>query len=198
VRHAIEQLLPVVNASKAPPANNIPVFQANMGAPQQQVLEIRIAVPDNRIGRVIGRGGETIKRISDESGARLQIERESNEVSAKGDASQLEIARMLIHDIVTAPVRQAPAPGAGAGTSGEGKPEYVVIEIDSQGQEGRIIGRGGENIRSMAMTSGAKIQIDKETKMIKISGFKDKVETAKHMLEAFMADYVPRDQQQYQ
>ena len=105
---------------------------------------------------------------------------------------------MLIHDIVTAPVRQAPAPGAGAGTSGEGKPEYVVIEIDSQGQEGRIIGRGGENIRSMAMTSGAKIQIDKETKMIKISGFKDKVETAKHMLEAFMADYVPRDQQQYQ
>ena len=50
----------------------------------------------------------------------------------------------------------------------------------------------------MAMTSGAKIQIDKETKMIKISGFKDKVETAKHMLEAFMADYVPRDQQQYQ
>ena len=198
VRHAIEQLLPVVNASKAPPANNIPVFQANMGAPQQQVLEIRIAVPDNMIGRVIGRGGETIKRISDESGARLQIERESNEVSAKGDASQLEIARMLIHDIVTAPVRQAPAPGAGAGTSGEGKPEYVVIEIDSQGQEGRIIGRGGENIRSMAMTSGAKIQIDKETKMIKISGFKDKVETAKHMLEAFMADYVPRDQQQYQ
>ena len=47
----------------------------------------------------------------------------------------------------------------------------------------------------MAVTSGAKIQIDKETKMIKISGFKDKVETAKHMLETFMADYVPRDQQ---
>ena len=193
VRHAIEQLLPVVNTTKAP-AGGVPVYQANMGAPQQQVLEIRIAVPDNMIGRVIGRGGETIKRISDESGARLQIERESNEVSAKGDASQLEIARMLIHDIVTAPVRQTLAAGA-AGASGEAKPEYVVIEIDSQGQEGRIIGRGGENIRSMAMTSGAKIQIDKETKMIKISGFKDKVETAKHMLEAFMADYVPRDQQ---
>lgn len=114
VRHAIEQLLPVVNASKAPPANNIPVFQANMGAPQQQVLEIRIAVPDNMIGRVIGRGGETIKRISDESGARLQIERESNEVSAKGDASQLEIARMLIHDIVT----RAGSTSAGAGRRG--------------------------------------------------------------------------------
>jgi len=192
VRHAIEQLLPVVNVTKA--SQGIPASQANAGAPQQQVLEIRIAVPDNMIGRVIGRGGETIKRISDESGARLQIERESNEVSAKGDASQLEIARMLIHDIVTAPVRQASAAGA-AGASGEGKPEYVVIEIDSQGQEGRIIGRGGENIRSMAVTSGAKIQIDKETKMIKISGFKDKVETAKHMLETFMADYVPRDQQ---
>lgn len=144
---------------------------------------------------------KTIKRISDESGARLQIERDANEVSAKGDASQLEIARMLIHDIVTAPIRQATTTATTtvfAERESEAKPEYTIIEIDSQGQEGRIIGRGGENIRNMAMTSGAKIQIDKETKMIKISGFKEKVETAKHMLETFMAEYVPRDQQQQQ
>ena len=201
VRRAIEQLLPVVNATtKAQQqTSSVPVYQATM-PPQQQKLEIRIAVPENMIGRVIGKGGETIKRISDESGARLQIERESNEVSAKGDASQLEIARMLIHDIVTAPARQSnattSAAASGEGGAGGVKPEWVTIEIDSQGQEGRIIGRGGENIRSMAVTSGAKIQIDKETKMVKISGFKDKVGTAKHMLEKFMADYVPKDPQQ--
>ena len=109
---------------------------ANVGAPQQ-VFEIRIAVPNNMIKRVIARGGETIKRISDECGARLQIEREPNEVSAKGDTSQLEIARMLIHDIVTAPVRQT-SPAGAAGAAGDRKPEYIIIVLDSQGQEGRI------------------------------------------------------------
>ena len=58
-----------------------------------------------------------------------------------------------------------------AATSGQ-----TTTEIPAQGQEGRIIGKGGENIRALSTQTGAKITIIKETGMVRVSGDADKVE----------------------
>ena len=45
-----------------------------------------VPVPMEMIGRVIGRGGETIRRLQEESGARMQVERDLGRVMIKGGA----------------------------------------------------------------------------------------------------------------
>lgn len=57
-------------------APGIPLPEAGQGDPTNQVTTKTIFVPDEEVGRVIGKGGSTIRHIQDLSSAHLDIAKE--------------------------------------------------------------------------------------------------------------------------
>jgi far upstream element-binding protein len=143
-------------------------------APRQDANKAEILVPVQAadFGKIIGRGGETIRRLQEESGVRMQVDRPNSQVVISGDPSGCEVARTLLQEVID--------------TSSEPASAVTTTEISAQGQEGRIIGKGGENIKSMAEQTGAKIVIVKETGMVRISGSQDNVQAAIDTVNAFI------------
>jgi len=117
----------------------------------------KIAV--NNIGRLIGKGGETISRLRDESGAEIDIpERGSgNKVTVKGTAEAVASALALIKEEIGDDVSEKPAFSS-------------TIRVNNVG---RLIGKGGETIRRLS-EGGAKIDTPKQRKavgnVVKVSG----------------------------
>lgn len=68
--------------------------------------EERLQVPVNRVGMVIGKGGETIRSINQQSGAHCEIDRNGPQdgperiFSIRGNRSQIEHAKSLIMEKV--------------------------------------------------------------------------------------------------
>lgn len=117
----------------------------------------KIAV--NNIGRLIGKGGETINRLRDESGAEIDIpERGSGKsVTVKGTAEAVASALALIKEEIGDDVSEKPAFSS-------------TIRVNNVG---RLIGKGGETIRRLS-EGGAKIDTPKQRKavgnVVKVSG----------------------------
>lgn len=140
--------------------------------------EMHIPVDMANVGRIIGRGGETIRRLSEESGARLQIERELGRVLIRGDHEACVRAKELIIDLMNDPN----PPGATQKSTND----YVKHEMPAEGCEGKIIGKGGESIRELCQRTGAKIQIDKELGTVSIAGKKENVDIAIATVQAII------------
>lgn len=151
------------------------------GATYQPKEEMRLPVDMANVGKIIGRGGETIRRLSEESGARLQIERESGTVLIKGSDQACVRAKELILDIMNDP-NPPGAPGGGSRTQND----FVKHEMNAEGCEGKIIGKGGESIRELCQRTGAKIQIDKELGTVSIQGKKENVDIAIATVQAII------------
>lgn len=121
--------------------------------------EVSQKIAVNNIGRIIGKGGETIARIRDESGADIDIpERGSgNKVTVKGTAEAVASAIALIKEEIGDDVSDKPAFSS-------------TIRVNNVG---RLIGKGGETIRRLS-EGGAKIDTPKERKavgnVVKVSG----------------------------
>ncbi|KAK8591818.1 hypothetical protein V6N13_031844 [Hibiscus sabdariffa] len=71
--------------------------------------QIEIQVPNEKVGLIIGRGGETIKGLQTRSGARIQLipqhlpegdGSKERTVRVTGDKKQIEIAREMIKDVM--------------------------------------------------------------------------------------------------
>ena len=149
-----------------------------VGAPATAAPQTEVFVPveSTDFGKIIGRGGDTIRRLQEESGARMQVDRPNSGVLITGDASGCEVARTLLQEVLDAQDDRGGGPSS----------SIISIEIDAQGQEGRIIGKGGENIRSLSQQTGAKLQIIKETGMLKISGTQDVIDEAVRVVNEFI------------
>jgi len=174
------------------------------GGSAGQSVELDVPVPPDMLGRVIGRGGETIRRLQEESGARIQVERDANRVMIRGGADAAQRARELVLDIVNTPPGQASAAGI--------KNDYIKHVMPAGGCEGKIIGKGGDSIRELCMRTGAKIQIDKDQATVTIQGKQEQVDAAIELVQAIIDEgpqiymrpggnpgeesrpYVPRDQ----
>lgn len=116
------------------------------------------------VGAVIGRGGSTIKSIQAESGAKLDIEKDSGVVKVSGSADQIAAAKALIAEAVDGPKPEATA----------------TIQVGDKG--GTVIGRGGENIRKVQEQSGARVDMEKGSGEVKISGSKAQVAKAQELI----------------
>eukprot|EP00124_Ichthyophonus_hoferi_P001540 Ihof_evm10s82 gene=Ihof_evmTU10s82 len=179
-------------------------------------------VPAHMAGLIIGRGGETIRRIQDQSGARVQITPESNtpnrRISITGTPANIARARDLISDVMEGE-RRGSGPGGphsfsgppigGMGGGAEGI-ERVEIETPRH-KVGLIIGRGGEKIRELEERTGARIQIaqdnpnSQDMKLATITGPRAAVEHAKKLIETILKEsdrfhdgpgYDPRDRRE--
>merc|ERR1712224_412100 len=121
--------------------------------------EVSQKIAVNNVGRIIGRGGETIARIRDESGAEIDIpERGSgNKVTVRGTAEAVASAIALIKEEIGDDVSDKPAFSS-------------TIRVNNVG---RLIEKGGETIRRLS-EDGAKIDTPKQRKAVgnvmKVSG----------------------------
>ncbi len=84
------------------------------GAGASRVVEC----PKNLVGRVIGKGGETIKTLQKQFGVSIQIEQNSMpcRITIAGPASVLAAAEKAVTDII-----EDRAQGAGGGFGGAGR-----------------------------------------------------------------------------
>ncbi|XP_064331060.1 tudor and KH domain-containing protein [Phalacrocorax carbo] len=145
-------------------------------------LEIEMRVPRAAVKSIIGRRGATIKRLSQETGAHIDVEREDEGEEAalliSGSPSQVCRAKAAIHQIVT-----------------ESTPVSEQLCVP-QRAVGRIIGRGGETVRGICRSSGAKVLCEREAdtgltpvKVIQLSGTRKEVAAAKKLImEKLMED----------
>ncbi|XVF63421.1 hypothetical protein PTKIN_Ptkin09bG0085900 [Pterospermum kingtungense] len=81
---------------------------------------IEIQVPNEKVGLIIGRGGETIKGLQTRSGARIQLIPQNlpegdgskeRTVKVTGDKKQIEIAQEMIKDVMNQTVRPSALSG---------------------------------------------------------------------------------------
>lgn len=88
----------------------------------EDVHEVQYTVPANKCGLVIGKGGEAIRQINQQSGAHVELSRAPppNPVEKvfiiRGNPQQIEHAQQLINERIG-----GPPPGA---TNGQGPPNY--------------------------------------------------------------------------
>ncbi|KAM6229116.1 LOW QUALITY PROTEIN: tudor and KH domain-containing protein [Spheniscus humboldti] len=144
-------------------------------------LEIKMR-PRAAVKSIIGRKGATIKKLSQETGARIDVEGEDEgEETAlliSGSPGQVCRAKAAVHQIVTESVPVS---------------EQLCVP---QRAVGRIIGRGGETVRGICRSSGAKVFCEREAdaglapvRVIQLSGTRKEVAAAKKLImEKLMED----------
>ncbi|KAK9697762.1 hypothetical protein RND81_08G059800 [Saponaria officinalis] len=164
----------------------------------------KIEIPNNKVGVLIGKSGDTIRFLQINSGAKIQITRDADAdpnattrtVEILGRPESLSKAERLIKDVIAeADAGGSPslvARGFSAALS-EGSTE---IEIPVPGDKvGLIIGRGGDTIRNLQTRSGARIQLipqnvpgeqQSKEKKVKITGDKRQVESARELIKEVM------------
>lgn len=144
--------------------------------------------PRSAMGRIIGKGGATIKDIREKSGAKIDAEDAQGdqcEFRISGKPSSVGAARKMIMDVID-------GKGGGKGVSGGDRggpdsmgPDDVTVNLDFPASAaGSIIGSKGANIMELRQMSGARIKVDKLVDRCKVvlTGPHDAVERAKTMI----------------
>ncbi|NXK49304.1 TDRKH protein, partial [Chauna torquata] len=147
-------------------------------------LEAEVRVPRVAVRSIIGRKGATIRKAStapgapglrQETGARIDLEEEDDGeeqvLLISGSPGQVCRAKAAVHQIVT-----------------ENAPVLEQLCVP-QRAIGRIIGRGGETVRSICRSTGAKVLCEREaeagltlTRLIRLSGTQQEVAAAKKLI----------------
>lgn len=169
--------------------------------------QFEMLIPGHKVGLVIGKGGETIKQLQAQTGAKMIIIQDSNDqadqkpLRISGPPESIEAAKAEVFKILnqndnrgmggargghSGPGRGRGGGGAGWPTGGPGdKTEYVMV---SSNKVGLVIGKGGETIKSINQSSGAHVEIDRNAppdaheKNFIIRGSAEAVERAKNMV----------------
>ncbi|XP_024388756.1 uncharacterized protein [Physcomitrium patens] len=139
----------------------------NQGGPHESR---KIEVPNSKVGLVIGKGGETIKYLQHQSGARIQVARDgesdprssTRQVELMGTPEQISRAEQLVKDVIAEASTGAPGGAFGGRSFGGHGGEQVQIKVPNN-KVGLIIGRGGETIKSLQSRSGARIQVQNDS-----------------------------------
>ncbi|KNA21144.1 hypothetical protein SOVF_045860 isoform C [Spinacia oleracea] len=157
----------------------------------------KIEVPNGRVGVIIGKAGDTIKNLQIQSGARIQVTRDSEHdpnlphrlVELMGNQDQIAKAEQLINEVLA----EADSGGPGSvsrrlpGASGS---EPCVLKVPNN-KVGLVIGKGGETIKNIQSRSGARVQViplhlppgdAPMERTVQIDGTAEQIEIAKQMV----------------
>uniref|UniRef100_A0A8C4F2U0 K Homology domain-containing protein n=1 Tax=Dicentrarchus labrax TaxID=13489 RepID=A0A8C4F2U0_DICLA len=146
-------------------------------------------VPDGMVGLIIGRGGEQINKIQQDSGCKVQIAHDSaglseRSVSLTGSPDAVQRAKALIDDIVSR--------GHESTNGQSGSMQEMIIPA---GKAGLIIGKGGETIKQLQERAGVKMILIQDgsqppniDKPLRIIGDPFKVQQAKEMVNEILRD----------
>uniref|UniRef100_A0A8C8RS86 Tudor and KH domain containing n=1 Tax=Pelusios castaneus TaxID=367368 RepID=A0A8C8RS86_9SAUR len=138
-------------------------------------IEIEMKIPQEAVKLIIGRQGTSIKQLRKKTGARIDVNTEDSGdervLLISGFPVQVCRAKAAIHQILAdnVPVSE----------------QFLV----PQRAVGRIIGRGGETVRAICRSSGARVVCEKETdnalcltRLISLTGTRKEVNAAKHLI----------------
>ncbi|KAG7599130.1 K Homology domain [Arabidopsis suecica] len=155
----------------------------------------RIDVPSSKVGTLIGKGGEMVRYLQVNSGAKIQIRRDAEAdpssalrpVEIIGTVACIEKAEKLINAVIA----EAEAGGVPA-LAARGVPEQMEIKVPND-KVGVIIGRGGETIKNMQTKSRARIQLipqnegdGSKERTVRISGDKRQIDIATALIKDVM------------
>nr|XP_020653942.1 tudor and KH domain-containing protein isoform X2 [Pogona vitticeps] len=141
----------------------------------EEEIEVEMKVPKEAVKILIGKHGAQIKKLRRDTHARIDVDvQESAEerlVRICGSPIEVCKAKAAIHQILA-----------------ESLPVVEKIQVP-QRAVGRIIGRGGETVRSICRSTGAKVECERETeaalsltRLITLSGTLKEVQAAKHLI----------------
>ncbi|KAI8530973.1 hypothetical protein RHMOL_Rhmol11G0101400 [Rhododendron molle] len=185
------------------PPSSIPVLYGYQG----QGASKKIEIPNGRVGVIIGKSGETIKYLQLQSGAKIQVTRDmeadpnspNRPVELTGTPEQIAKAEQLIQEVLS----EAEAGGSVGNrrVPGQLSGEQYVTKIPNN-KVGLVIGKGGETIKNMQATSGARIQViplhlppgDPSTeRTLQIDGTSEQIEAAKQLVNEVISQNRPRN-----
>ncbi|KAJ8398715.1 hypothetical protein AAFF_G00419120 [Aldrovandia affinis] len=155
------------------------------------------SVPDCMVGLIIGRGGEQINKIQQDSGCKVQIAPDSGclperSVSLSGSTDSIQKAKMLLDEIVS---RGRGTPPSSFHESTNGQSGSVQEMMIPAGKAGLIIGKGGETIKQLQERAGVKMiliqdgsQAPNMDKPLRIIGEPYKVQQARDLVQEILQD----------
>jgi len=143
---------------------------ANAGGGSQQARELdhpfimKLAIPNEKVGLVIGRAGSTIRMIQESSGATIQVPSAADTDNASqrtltigGNSPQvLEAAQLSISRTIQPSGSAATGAGGGPGP-GPGKSSHSYSLPDAC--TGLLIGKQGCTIKELQIQTGCRIQV---------------------------------------
>ncbi|KAL6771793.1 CRB1 [Auxenochlorella protothecoides x Auxenochlorella symbiontica] len=158
------------------------------GLTGEEEVQETMECPAGIVGRIIGRGGETIRALQSASQAHITVDQNFPEgqprkviISGTADAARRAVA--LIQELIVGEAGSAQAIiQRVCAENGIGKSHSFTVP---KGIVGRIIGRGGETIKQIQRASQATIQIDQggDPCNVTIAGQPAAAEAAKRMVE---------------
>eukprot|EP00064_Thunnus_orientalis_P010529 superscaffoldBa00001438_g10555 len=155
------------------------------------------SVPDSMVGLIIGRGGEQINKIQQESGCKVQIAPDSGglpdrSVSLTGSPESIQKAKMLLDEIVS---RGRGTPPSSYHESTNGQNGAVHEMMIPAGKAGLVIGKGGETIKQLQERAGVKMILIQDAsqgpnvdKPLRIIGDPYKVQKAQEMVQEILRE----------
>lgn len=165
-------------------------FPRGGGVPEEK---IEITIPHAVIGLVIGKGGENIKRIQNETGATVRVD--PNTIDEKGNKictitgtkQAVDEAHSQVANVIeNAATNKRPRMQVEGG-------EQYRMKIPAS-RTGAIIGKGGETIKQIKQQSGCDIELDKSAKecnpdesIFIIRGTQERISKARALIEARLA-----------
>ncbi|KAK6937968.1 K Homology domain, type 1 [Dillenia turbinata] len=171
-----------------------------------QTISRKMQVPNNKVGVLIGKAGDTIRYLQYNSGAKIQITRDADAdpystarpVELIGTLDSINRAEKLIKDVIAeADAGGSPslvARGFTAAQFGGSAGEQVEMQVPNE-KVGLIIGKGGETIKNLQTRSGARIQLipqhlaegdQSKERTVRICGDKKQIEVARDMIKDVM------------
>ncbi|KAL6512164.1 hypothetical protein OROGR_021761 [Orobanche gracilis] len=189
-----------------PREGDVPVYSTETRPGSDgQILSRKMEVPNDKVGVLIGKAGDTIRSLQDNSGAKIQIMRDADAdprsttrpLELVGTLEDINKAEKLIKDVIAeADAGGSPslvARGFNTAQAASGG-EQVEIQVPIE-KVGLIIGKGGETIRNLQTTSGARIQLlqqnlcdgeQSKERIVRITGNKKQIEIAREMIKDVM------------
>ncbi|XP_068108547.1 tudor and KH domain-containing protein isoform X3 [Hyperolius riggenbachi] len=140
-------------------------------------VELRMRIPQPEVERLMGNGEAASSRVMKETGARLEVTQVPDsdgflEVTIRGSSSQVHQAQQLISGILDSDT-------------------ILQVELHLPARSMcRVVGQGGERVRAIKKSSGAKIQCEQkqetdhgQTRCVTITGTWKQVEAAKTLIQ---------------
>ncbi|XP_075594226.1 far upstream element-binding protein 2 isoform X6 [Balearica regulorum gibbericeps] len=122
--------------------------------PPRSTVTEEYRVPDGMVGLIIGRGGEQINKIQQDSGCKVQISPDSGglperSVSLTGSPEAVQKAKLMLDDIVSRGRGGPPGQFHDNANGQNGTVQEIMIPA---GKAGLVIGKGGETIKQLQLT----------------------------------------------